>query len=82
MDKADGDPQPEDFEAALKRLEQIVQTLERGDAPLEESIALFEKGQKLRAFCEEKLADARVRIEKIRLGEDGRPIGTEPLDPA
>jgi exodeoxyribonuclease VII small subunit len=71
-----------DFEAALKRLEQIVQTLERGDAPLEKSIDLYEQGQRMRDLCARKLEAARVRVEKIRLDAAGKPGGTEPLDPA
>lgn len=71
-----------DFEAALKRLEQIVQTLERGDAPLEKSIELYEQGQRMKDLCARKLEAARVRVEKIRLDAAGNPAGTEPLDPA
>ena len=61
------------FEAALRELETIVGKLETGDAPLEESIALYERGAKLKAHCEGKLADAREKIEAIQIAEDGRP---------
>lgn len=55
------------FEQALKELEDIVGRLERGAVPLEESIAIYERGAALRAHCEAKLKDAEARIEKIVL---------------
>lgn len=68
------------FEDALRELEQIVAQLERGDAPLDSSIAIYERGAALKAHCEEKLKAAQLRVEKIVLGgEDGEPR-TEPLD--
>jgi len=70
------------FEAALKRLETIVQGLEAGDTPLETSIDLYTEGQKLKAHCEAKLAGATARIEAIQLGADGRATGLRPLDAA
>ncbi len=70
------------FEAALKRLEAIVQGLEAGDTPLETSIDLYTEGQKLKAHCETKLAGATARIEAIQLGADGRAAGLRPLDAA
>lgn len=53
------------FEAALRELESIVSRLEQGQAELEESIALYERGQKLKVFCEGKLKAAELRLEKI-----------------
>ena len=70
------------FENALKQLEEIVTKLERGDVPLEESIAIYERGEVLKRHCEGLLKRAEARIERITLGPDGRPIGTAPLDPA
>ncbi|MBZ6377187.1 exodeoxyribonuclease VII small subunit [Pacificimonas flava] len=70
------------FEVAMRRLEEIVQKLERGEESLEESLALYEEGSRLKKICEEKLAAARVRVEKMRLGPRGEPEGTEPLDTA
>ena len=67
------------FEKALSELEQIVQKLERGDVALEESIALYERGEDLKRRCEVLLGEAEARIEKITLAADGRPRGTEPL---
>jgi exodeoxyribonuclease VII small subunit len=68
------------FEKALAELESIVTKLERGDVPLEDSIAQYERGEKLKAHCEALLKAAEMRIEKIVLGKDGKPVRTEPLD--
>jgi exodeoxyribonuclease VII small subunit len=70
------------FEKALAELEQIVGRLERGDVPLAESIAIYERGEALKKHCDKLLNEAEARVEKIRIGADGRPEGTEPLDPA
>jgi len=67
------------FEAALKQLEEIVTKLERGDVPLEESIAIYERGEALKKHCEALLARAEERVEKIR-SQEGKAIGVEPLD--
>ena len=67
------------FEAALKQLEEIVTKLERGDVPLEESIAIYERGEALKKHCEALLARAEERVEKIR-SQEGKAIGLEPLD--
>jgi exodeoxyribonuclease VII small subunit len=72
-------PQPS-FEEALKALEEVVHKLESGDAPLDESIALYEKGQTLRGICQARLDAAQARIESIILGPDGTPQGTRPFD--
>ena len=69
------------FEDALAELEQIVGKLESGKAPLQESIAIYERGDKLKTHCEKLLKAAEARIEKITLDKDGQPSGTEPLDP-
>lgn len=68
------------FEAALAELEQIVQKLEGGRAPLAESIEIYERGEALKAHCEALLKAAVARIEKITLGADGSARGAEPLD--
>lgn len=68
------------FEAALQQLEEIVGKLESGRAPLAESIAIYERGEALKAHCETLLRAAEARIEKITLSRDGKPTGTEPLD--
>lgn len=68
------------FETALVELEGIVKKLESGQAPLAESIAIYERGEALKAHCEALLKAAEMRIEKITL-RGGQPTGTEPLDP-
>ncbi len=67
------------FEQALAELEKIVGQLESGQAPLEESIALYERGAKLKAHCEARLEQARLKVEKIVVGRDG---AAERADPA
>jgi len=69
------------FEAALAELESIVDKLEKGAVPLEESIKIYERGEALKAHCDRLLREAEMRIEKITLGADGKPKGAEPLDP-
>ena len=68
------------FEAALAELETIVRTLEQGSAPLDESIALYQRGDALKRHCEARLKSAQERIEQIALGPDGQPQGTKPFD--
>lgn len=68
------------FEKAVAELESIVARLERGDVALEESIAIYERGEALKKHCETLLSAAENRIEKIRLDRAGKPQGTEPLD--
>ena len=68
------------FEAALARLEEIVRTLEKGEAPLDQSIARYQEGDKLRRQCEARLKDAQARIEQIAFGSDGKPAGLKPFD--
>ncbi len=68
------------FEKALAELEVIVQKLERGDVALEESVAIYERGQALKRRCEALLAEAERRVEKIALDAAGRPVGVEPFD--
>lgn len=70
------------FEKALAELESIVRQLEGGRVPLEESIAIYERGESLKRHCEALLKRAESRIERITLGPDGQPTGTVPLDPA
>jgi exodeoxyribonuclease VII small subunit len=69
------------FEQALKELEQIVGKLERGDVELEPSIALYERGEALKAHCENKLKSIEAKVEKITLDAQGNPSGSTPLNP-
>jgi exodeoxyribonuclease VII small subunit len=68
------------FENALEALEKIVDHLERGDVPLDESIRIYERGEALKAHCERLLKAAEDKVEKIRLSREGKPVGIEPLD--
>lgn len=68
------------FEEALRALEDVVRNLESGEVPLDESIALYERGEQLRKACQARLDAAQARIEKIVQGPDGKPSGTAPFD--
>lgn len=76
-------PSPEiaelSFEQAMQELEKVVSVLEQGQASLEESITLYERGARLRAHCESRLKDAEERVEKITLA-NGQPTGTGPAE--
>jgi exodeoxyribonuclease VII small subunit len=76
----DTPPNQPSFEDALKALEEVVHRLESGDAPLDELITLYERGQQLRAVCQARLDAAQARIEAVILGPDGAPQGTRPFD--
>ena len=67
------------FETALAELEQIVSRLESGQAPLEDSIRMYERGAALKAHCEQRLEAARLRVEKIVMGAGGQPAA-EPAE--
>jgi exodeoxyribonuclease VII small subunit len=68
------------FERAIEELESIVKRLEEGKVPLEESVAIYERGEVLKKRCEELLRAAEARVEKITLDASGKPTGTEPFD--
>lgn len=68
------------FEAALRELEGIVAQLESGQAELERSIDLYERGSRLKQHCEARLRQAQLRVEKIVVGPDGQAKGVEPAD--
>ncbi len=59
------------FEEGLRELEGIVRRMEEGQVPLEESIQLYERGAQLKSFCQKKLEDARLRIEKVSVSAEG-----------
>ncbi len=62
------------FEQSMTRLEQIVRALERGDAPLEESLKLFEEGTALVRSCSELLDQAQLQVKKVMVGLNGAPM--------
>ena len=68
------------FEQALAELEVIVRDLESGKTSLEDSIAAYERGVALKQYCDQKLKDAQMKIEKIVISSDGK-IATQPFDP-
>ena len=76
----DNDIQSLSFEASLAELEAIVRKLESGSEPLDVSIELYQRGDALKRHCEARLKAAQARIEKIALGPDGQPTGTQPFD--
>jgi exodeoxyribonuclease VII small subunit len=76
----DDDIKAMSFEQALEALEKIVDDLERGDVPLDQSIRIYERGEALKAHCDRLLKAAEDKVEKIRLSREGQPAGTEPLD--
>lgn len=67
------------FEQAMAALEQVVSALEKGEVPLDQSIALYQRGADLRAHCAAKLRDAEEKVELIRVAE-GRAVGTTPVE--
>ena len=68
------------FERAIEELESIVKRLEDGKVPLEESVAIYERGEALKRRCEELLRQAEARVDKITTDASGQVTGTEPLD--
>ena len=62
------------FEASIQRLNEIVTLLEKGDVPLEQSLALFEEGTKLIAACSKQLDQAEQKVVKLMKGADGAPV--------
>ena len=62
------------FEAAMERLEQIVRTMERGDAQLDDSLKLFQEGTELVRACSKMLEEAELQIKKVMTAPDGSPV--------
>ena len=82
-------PDEPTFEQALQQLEQIVQKLEKGELPLEDSLRLYEEGIRLSRLCHAKLEEAEGRIEVLMKDARGEPVKdaagrprTRPLSPA
>ena len=68
------------FEEALRALEEIVRSLESGEVPLDKTMDLYERGEKLRLHCQARLDAAQMRIDKIVAGPDGAATGAIPFD--
>ena len=62
------------FEASMERLEQIVRTMERGDAQLDESLKLFQEGTELVRNCSKMREEAELQIKKVMTAPDGTPV--------
>ena len=67
------------FEDALKQLEELVRQLEKGESRLDDAIQAYERGANLKKHCEAKLAEARLKVERISFGPGGE-IGVQPMD--
>ncbi len=80
MSETDPDIAALSFEEALRALEEIVRKLESGEVPLDATMDLYERGEKLRKHCQARLDAAQLRIEKIVAGADGQAAGTQPFD--
>jgi exodeoxyribonuclease VII small subunit len=67
------------FEEALQKLEAIVETMETGDLPLETLIARYEEGTRLAKICQEKLAEAELKIQQLEKNAAGE-MKLKPID--
>lgn len=77
MSNGDGKPiENLTFEEAIREFEDVVTALDRGDVPLDESIALYKRGAALKTHCEAKLKAAEEQVEQITLDAAGTPTGT------
>ena len=79
-EKLDGSIDALSFEKALAELEKIVQALESGEVELEKSVALYERGEKLKGRCETLLRQAEERVEKVKANAQGEAQGVEPFE--
>ena len=70
------------FEESMQRLEQIVRTMERGDAQLDESLKLFQEGTELVRNCAKLLDEAQMQIKKVMTAPDGSPVLEDFVDEA
>lgn len=71
------------FEASLEELERIVKELEKGDLPLEQSLALFENGMRLSSECKRQLEEAESRVEILmKRGSEVVPVPFDPDKPS
>ena len=82
-DNSDNQTTELSFEDALRQLEEVVAILERGDISLDEAIAAYEKGTSLKAHCQKRLEEARLKVEKIDVpSSQEAPQSAHPFDPA
>ena len=82
-DQTSSNPEALSFEEALRQLEETVSILERGDISLDEAIAAYEKGTALKAHCQKRLEEARLKVEKIDVpATDQSPQSATSFDPS
>ncbi|MFL2799291.1 MAG: exodeoxyribonuclease VII small subunit [Paracoccaceae bacterium] len=62
------------FEKAMAELEEVINKLEYGEVPLEDSIKLYERGAELKKICEAKLKEAEQKVKNITLDKDGNSL--------
>ena len=62
------------FEEAMKALEILVDSLDKGDVSLDEAIAAYDKGSQLKDYCQKKLNEAKMKVETIQSTDDGKVI--------
>jgi exodeoxyribonuclease VII small subunit len=74
------DVKDQTFERSMEELESIVKRLEDGKVPLEESVAIYERGEALKRRCEDLLRQAEARVDKITSNAEGQATGLEPFD--
>jgi exodeoxyribonuclease VII small subunit len=77
MDRAAEAPEEPSFETALARLAEIVEALEKGDLPLERSLALFEEGVRLSRLGAERLENAELRVEQLLASSTTKPLALD-----
>ena len=65
------------FEEAMEKLEAVVRQLESGKIKLDEAVAVYERGAKLKKLCEQKLMDAKSKIDKLVIDKEGSIVGME-----
>ena len=69
------------FESAMAELEEIVRKLESGKIKLDEAVKTYERGIYLKKFCQKRLEEASLKIEKVMLDSAGQPQGVERFEP-
>ena len=80
MSQPDSDIAAMSFEDTLRGLEEVVRGLESGEVPLDATINLYERGEKLRAHCQARLDAAQARIEQVVANAAGQASATQPFD--
>ena len=68
------------FEEAMKELEELVDSLDKGDVSLDEAIAAYDRGSQLKDYCEKKLQEAKMKVDTIQASDNADTI-PEKLSP-